>query len=187
MPWIMLTLIVGAFAGAATLSLSYRTISEIETPLIAFGDEEASHTALLIYHPGISRFTRNMVTAFANGLVASGWRCHITTASSRAPQDLGAYDLLVLGTPTYNDAPANSIMSYVRDARPITGKAVGLLVTAATSPEWATLNLRRVVEEAGGEVSWSLELLQYAPNINEQGEGNPASIARQAGSAVGLP
>jgi hypothetical protein len=42
---------------------------------------DGSETALVIYHPGLSSFMKDVAYAFADGLVENGWRVEITTAS----------------------------------------------------------------------------------------------------------
>ena len=56
---------------------------------------------------------KDVVYAFADGLVENDWRVEVTTASSQAPTDLSAYSLLVLGSPVYADIPSATIKRHV--------------------------------------------------------------------------
>jgi hypothetical protein len=80
--------------------------------------------ALLVFHPGLSDFPDRIVTAFADGLLQSGWRIDRTTASRQAPADAKAYDLIVLGSPVYASAAAMPPQDYIARVGDFHGKPV---------------------------------------------------------------
>ncbi len=74
---------------------------------------DGSETALIIYHPGLSSFMKDVTYAFADGLVENGWKVEITTASSQAPTDLSEYSLLAVGSPIYAGNPSPTIKRHL--------------------------------------------------------------------------
>ena len=137
---------------------------------------EGSESALIIYHPGLSSFMEDVAYAFADGLVESGWRVEITTASSEAPTDVSGYSLLVLGSPVYADAPASSIGRHIERIGDLKGIDTVLLVTSGGSVGSAEASMQQTVEEYNGRVELVLSLFTSAPN-----DGDPLDIAEQAG------
>ena len=148
-------------------------VSEIDV-LTANGSE----TALIIYHPGLSAFMKDMTYGFADGLVENGWKVEITTASSQAPKDLSEYSLLVLGSPVYAGAPTSTIKLHVERISDLQGIGTVLLVTSAGSDGGAEAALQQTVEEHNGTVETVLSLFTTAPN---EGNGDPLDIAKQTG------
>ena len=79
----MAFVVFGAFAGLLMSGIiSREVVSEIEVI-----NANGSKAALIVYQPGFSSFPRDSSYAFADGLVSSGWRVEITTASSQTPAD----------------------------------------------------------------------------------------------------
>ena len=148
-------------------------VSEIDV-LNANGSE----TALIIYHPGLSAFMKDMTYGFADGLVENGWKVEITTSSSQAPTDLSEYSLLVLGSPVYAGAPTSTIKLHVERISDLQGIGTVLLVTSAGSDGGAEAALQQTVEEHNGTVETVLSLFTTAPN---EGNGDPLDIAKQTG------
>jgi hypothetical protein len=90
----------------------YSVYREVVTPLDIM-NPEATKTALLVYHPGLTSFSHDVTYSFANGLATSGWRVEISTASPKTPRNLTRYDLLVLSWPIYDLYPGPTITNYV--------------------------------------------------------------------------
>lgn len=137
---------------------------------------DGAQNALIIYHPGLSSFMKDIVYAFADGLVENGWRVEITTASSQAPTDLSGYSLLALGSPVYADGPSPTIKRHVERIGDLTGIDTVLLVTSGGSDGGAEAAMQQTVEEHNGAVELVLSLFNSVPN-----EGDPLDIAEQAG------
>jgi flavorubredoxin len=137
---------------------------------------DGAQNALIIYHPGLSSFMKDIVYAFADGLVENGWRVEITTASSQAPTDLSGYSLLALGSPVYADGPSPTIKRHVERIGDLTGIDTILLVTSGGSDGGAEAIMQQTVEEHNGAVELVLSLFNSVSN-----EGDPLDIAEQAG------
>jgi len=135
-----------------------------------------AQNVLIIYHPGLSSFMKDVAYAFADGLVENGWRVEITTASSQAPIDLSGYSLLALGSPVYADGPSHTIKRHVERIGDLTGIDTVLLVTSGGSDGGAEAAMQQTVEEHNGAVDLVLSLFNSAPNA-----GDPLNIAEQAG------
>ncbi|MCK4884676.1 hypothetical protein KAS24_01275, partial [Candidatus Bathyarchaeota archaeon] len=108
---------------------------------------DGSETALIIYHPGLSSFMKDVVYAFADGFVETGWRIEITTASSQAPTDLSEYSLLVLGSPVYAGNPSPTIKRHIERIGDLQGINTVLLVTSAGSDGGTAASMQQTVEE----------------------------------------
>jgi len=137
---------------------------------------DGAQNVLIIYHPGLSSFMKDVAYAFADGLVENGWRVEITTASSQAPTDLSGYSLLALGSPVYADGPSPTIKRHVERIGDLTGIDTVLLVTSGGSDGGAEATMQQTVEEHNGAVELVLSLFNSVPN-----EGDPLDIAEQAG------
>ena len=142
---------------------------------------DGSETALIIYHPGLSSFMKDVVYAFADGLVETGWRVEITTASSQAPTDLSEYSLLVLGSPVYAGTPSPTIKRHIERIGDLQGINTVLLVTSAGSDGGTGASMQQTVEEHNGTIETVLSLFTSAPN---EGDGDPLDIAEQAGRKI---
>ena len=136
----------------------------------------ASKTALIIYHPGLSSFMKDVAYAFADGLVENGWRVEITTASSQAPTDLSGYSLLALGSPVYADGPSPTIKRHVERIGDLRESTLYYWLLREAVMEAAEAAMQQTVEEHNGAVELVLSLFTSAPN-----EGDPLDIAEQAG------
>jgi len=139
---------------------------------------EGSKIALILYSPGLSSFMKDVVYAFADGLVANNWKVEITTVSSQAPIDLSEYSLLVLGSPVYAGSPSPTIKRHVERIGDLQGIDTVLLVTSAGNSGGAEVSMQQIIEEYGGTIEMVLPLFTTAPN---EGNGDPLDIAEQAG------
>jgi len=137
---------------------------------------DGTRTALIIYHPGLSSFMKDVTYAFADGLVENGWRVEITSASSQAPTDLSGYSLLGLGSPVYADGPSPAIKRHIERIGDLTRIDTVLLVTSGGSDGGAEAAMQQTVGEHNGAVELVLSLFNSASN-----EGDPLDIAEQAG------
>jgi flavorubredoxin len=141
---------------------------------------DGSKTALIIYHPGLSSFMKDVTYAFAEGLVENGWRVEITTASSQAPTDLSEYSLLALGSPIYAGNPSQTIKRHLERIGDLQGMETAILITSGGNST-SDLTMQQMVEEYGGTVKTVVEVFNQEPNA---GNGNAMDIARQAGREI---
>lgn len=183
MPWIMIPLIVGFFFGSILIRVELDVTTEMKTinPAGAVGD------ALVVYHPGQSSFHTDVTNAYVDGLVSSGWRCDVVTASREAPSELSDYDLLVLAAPTYRFRPASSVGRYIERVGDLAGMPTALLLTGAGSTALAASIFVGQVEAANGTVIEIVEIWQAAPNEEIHGISDPVELSRRAGAAITLP
>jgi flavorubredoxin len=144
-------------------------------------NSDGSETALIIYHPGLSSFMEDTTYAFADGLVANGWRVEVATASSQAPTDMSGYSLLVLGSPVYAGNTTVTISRHLERIGDIQGIDTVLLVTSGGSDGGAEAVLQQTVEEHNGTVTEVISLFTSIPN--EDG-GDPLDLAEQAGREI---
>jgi len=139
-----------------------------------------SATALIIYHPGLSSFMKDVAYAFADGLVENGWRVEITTASSQAPTDLSNYSILVLGSPVYGGSPSPTIKRHVERINDLKGIDTVILVTSAGNSD-SEKTMQQNVEEYNGTFKTAVEVFTQEPN---EGNENAMNIAKQAGREI---
>lgn len=170
---LIFVVVVAGILGFVLFKINSDYVSGIEVL-----NADGSQTALIIYHPGLSSFMKDVVYAFADGLVENGWRVEITTASSQAPTDLSEYSLLVLGSPVYADNPSPTIKRHVERIGDLEGIDTVLLVTSGGSEGGAEASLQQTVETHHSSVEMVLSLFTSAPN---EGDGDPLDIAEQAG------
>jgi len=153
---------------------------ETVSPVIHLGKADGKR-ALIVYHSAHRGFQRSLQPKLAEALVERGWRVDMTTASLAAPPDIEAYDLIVLGAPTYNWIPARPIAAYVRRLHDLRGKNVVLIVSGGGMTERAMNQLRAQVEAAHGHVVEALELWTARPNFSRFGTTEPAGIMQKLG------
>lgn len=132
----------------------YREVSSNIEVLNAQG----AKTALIIYHPGLTDFARNVTYSFADGLVSSGWRVEITTASAQAPTDLSKYSLLVLGWPIYDFNPGPTITNHLDRIGDLNGiDTVVMVIAGGLDPLHAQENMNTKVQNANGNLIATLQ------------------------------
>ena len=162
---------------------------ETPTPLTPLSSTGTAGRALLVYHPGLSDFPDRITTAFAEGLAGNGWRVDRTTASGQAPTDLGAYDIVILGSPVYANAAATPLARYIDRLGDLAGKPVVLLFTAAGDAGPALQASAERVAAQHGRVIGRFGYTTQRPN--EPSQGLPGSntdravaMAREAGKSL---
>jgi flavorubredoxin len=110
---------------------------------------------------------KEVTYAFGEGLVSSGWRVEITTASSEAPIDLNAYDLLVLGTPVYGFRVTPTIERHLERMGDLKGIDTLAILTAAGSIGDSSSMIEQVVVDSNGTFLKAVILYSMAPNQND--------------------
>ncbi|UCC63213.1 MAG: hypothetical protein JSV36_21170 [Anaerolineae bacterium] len=189
MLWIVLLIFLAAAGIGSYLWLNKEVVSEIEVqnPAGNVG------TALVVYHPGRGSFHRRVISGFVEGLVSSGWRVEVATASPRAPSDLSGYDLLVLGSPTYWFTPSWPIRRYLRRLGNLGSQRTATVVTGIGAGGRSTALLEKQVQEAGGNLAKALLLYWMRPNDDdnyvdtEQNKTLAVEMAIQAAREIPLP
>lgn len=180
--------------GAVTFALGWTEVRirrEVTTPL-DLRHAEARAAALVVYHPGITAFPRDIAEGFASGLAEAGWRVAITTASAAAPVALADYDLLVVVAPTYWWTPARPLLRYVGRLEDLGGKPVAVLVTGLGSTQRSQRILEQAVRARGGTVAFARSFWTAGPNKDDEytRRTNTAvgvRLAREAGRALSPP
>ena len=187
--------VTGAVTAAALLitwicvyevGFTRRMHAETTSPVTHLGGDGSAGRAFIVYHASRGGFQHALQTALADGLMMQGWSVDITTASRKTPKDVSGYDLLVIGSPSYNWVPARPVVSFLRRARNLNGKPVLLVVSGGGMTERSALVLRRRVERSHGTVLNTLELWTRHPNLKQHGTTDPLEIIRRTGSALTL-
>ena len=190
--WIGLIVVFAALAAWGVWLFSGRNrdvVSEVTT----LNPEGEAGAALVVYHPGKSDFQRRVFEGFAEGLVASGWRVEMTTPSPQAPTGLAAYDLLVLGGPTYGFKPNRPIQRYLGRLGDLEGKPTVTIITALGMGERSTEIVQRLVQEANGDLVKALVLYKARPNDEDnpvdgkQNQDLAVEMATRAATEIDLP
>lgn len=104
-------LIVSAVLVGVGAYLEYSVFREVASTEIL--NNSGSKTALLIYHPGLTSYAKDVAYGYAEGLVTNNWRVEVVTASQQAPTNLSQYSLLVLCWAIYDFNPAPTITNYL--------------------------------------------------------------------------
>jgi len=171
--FLLSTVAVLAYVGYA---INTDVISEVEII-----NSAGSKAALIIYHPGLTSFIKDVAYAFGEGLVSSGWRVEITTASFEAPIDLNGYDLLVLGTPVYGFRVTPTIERHLERMGDLKGIDTVAILTAAGSIGDSASMIEEVVVDSNGTFLKAVILYSMAPN---QDDASAMFLAEQAAKSI---
>jgi hypothetical protein len=141
----------------------YREV-QTETQVLNAG---GAKTALVIYHPGLTDFARNITCTYAEALATSGWRVEIATASPQAPTELSRYSLLVLNWAIYDFNPAPTITNHVHRIGSLNGiDTVIIAIGGGLDPFNAKDAMNKIVEDADGTVVQSLTSMRSQRNLD---------------------
>jgi len=158
---ILIVLAVFVGIGAFLEYSVYREVNSTETLNVS-----GAKSALLIYHPGLTSFTKDVAYAYADGLVSSGWRVEATTASQQAPSDMSEYELLVLCWPIYDLHPAPTITNYLHRAKNLQGiNTTVITVGGGIDPLNAQEAMNNTVCSANGSIVQSLTMFRSQRNL----------------------
>lgn len=155
-------------------------VTELET-INAHGE---TGKILVIYHPGLSNFQKNITDSFVKGLIENDYVIDITTASSKAATEIDAYDLIVLGSPTYGFSPAKPIEDYIKRVGDFKDKKIVILLTGLGIPDESKEKMKELIELGNGSIIQSLLLGSSASNEEIYGTNDPLEIAYN--SAINL-
>jgi len=167
------------------LGVTARANAEVVSEIVSLGAEGGTPRALIVYHSTHGGFQRSIQRAFAEGLQSQGWRVDLTTASRMAPTNLSAYELLVVGAPSYNWEPARPVLAYLARLGTLKGCRVVLVVSGGGMTDRALRILRARVEHAGGRVLDGIELWTTRANAERLGARDPREIMRRRGAQLG--
>lgn len=180
LPILIILLVVGGWT-------IYITSREVASVVKILNPPSEKARALLVWHPGQSDFPARVMNAFADGLIATGWRVDMTTASSEAPTDLAGYDMLVLGAPVYWGAPARPLSNYLQRIGDLRGKRTAIILTASGNSDGAIKSAKEKVAQAHGQIVTALSFYRWRPN-REDATGDNETIgiemARQAAQEI---
>ncbi len=153
-------LITLAVLGGVAAYLEYSVYREVSTEIEVLNSEGAK-TALVIYHPGLSDFAKNITYTYANALAASGWRVEVATASPQAPTDLSKYQLLVLNWAIYDLSPAPTITNQIHRIGNLNGINTTIItIGGGINPFNAQEAMNKIVQDANGNIVQSLMLMR---------------------------
>jgi hypothetical protein len=183
-------LYAAALVLAIVYVLSWRRNVDVDRPPFALGREGAPR-ALVVWHPGATRFPAEIVRSFAEGLAHSGWNVEVYAANRNAPMDLSRYQLLVLSVPVYWWSPAKPMRRYLARAKDLGGIETIVLLTSSARSERALAESEDLVRRANGRLRFvrTYGLLRPADRVAPQ-HGLRANrrlardLAFQAGAAV---
>lgn len=140
--------------------------------------------ALIVHHPGRSELQTRLQRTLAEVLASKGWQVELATAYEGNVVDMEAFDLLVLGAPTYNFRPARPLVDYLHCLKRLGGKPTLLVLTGGGMTEPAMSMLRRETERKGGRIVSVVEIWTGRPNAERHGIDDPQEIMRMTASAV---
>jgi hypothetical protein len=159
---LLIVLAVFASLGAYLEYSVYREVTLTETL-----NPSGSKIALVIYHPGLTSFSGDVASAYADGLVSASWQVELTTASSQAPSDLSKYSLLVLCWPIYDFNPAPTLTNYIHRVGDLQGMNTTVVtIGGGLDPLNAPAAMNKTVQDAHGTIIQSLTMYRSNRNMN---------------------
>ena len=96
-------------------------------------------------------------------MAAHGWSVDLVTAHEIRHLKRRAYQLLVLGAPTYNFRPARPILDHLDRLTSLAGKPAALVLTGGGMTDEAMNVLRQRVHDKGASVILALQPGQPDP------------------------
>jgi flavorubredoxin len=130
-------------------------------------NENGAKTALVIYHPGLTDFARNITYTYANGLAAKGWRVEIATASPQAPTNITKYSLFTLVWPIYDLNPAPTITNQIQRIGNLNGTKTAIIaIGGGMDPLNASSNMNKIIQDANGTIVQSLTSYRSQRNLD---------------------
>ncbi|KYC49425.1 MAG: hypothetical protein APG12_01513 [Candidatus Methanofastidiosum methylothiophilum] len=151
------------------------------TGLETINPEGKSGKVLVVYHPGVSSFQKDVTMSFVRGLVEIDYVVDITTPSSKTTTEIANYDLVVLGAPTYGFAPAKPIENYIKRVADFKEMRIVSILTGAGSTDESVEKMKELILMTNGRLIKSLPLWSSAPNEEIYGISDAKQIAYKAG------
>ncbi len=166
------------------LGITARANREVVSRIVSVGSAAGRPRVLIVYHSTHGQFQPMLQRALAEGLQSQGWAIDMTTASRATPRDLSAYDLLVLGAPSYNWQPARPTLSYLDRLGDLNGMPVAVVVSGGGMTDRAAKILSERVTRARGRLVEALEVWSTRSNVEHSGLSDPQEIMRRAGARL---
>ena len=154
--------------------------NDVVTQLV-IRNPEGAKTALVLYHPGLTSFSKEVSYAFADCLVENDWRVEVATPSLEAPTDVSKYNLLVVVSNTYAftpDAPTTRHLERIGNLNSIQSV---LLTLGAGSAQESKQSLENMIQDRNGTIIESLLLYSMAPN---EGDKSATEIAKETARQI---
>ena len=142
---------------------------------------EGVKTALVLYHPGLTSFSKDVAFAFSDGLVKNDWRVEVATPSIEAPTDVSKYSLLVVVSNTYAFTPDAPTTRHIERIGNLNGIQVVLLTLGAGSAQESKQSLENMIQARNGTIIKSLLLYSMAPN---EGDKSATEIAEETAQQI---
>lgn len=149
---LIILLITLAVFGSIGAYLEYSVYREVQTELDVL-NPGGTKTALVIYHPGLSDYAKNVTYTYAEALAVNGWRVEITTASPQAPTDIIKYSLLVLGWAIYDFNPAPTITNQIHRIGNLNSINTTVIILGGGLDSFNVKDsMTRIVQDANGNI-----------------------------------
>lgn len=150
-----LLIVLVVFVGVGAY-FEYSVYREVSLPIDTL-NAAGTKAALVIYHPGLTDFAKNITYTYADGLASSGWRVDIATASPQAPTNLSSYSLLVLCWPIYDLNPGPTITNQIHRIGNLNGINTTIIaIGGGIDPLNAPKAMTKTVQDANGTIIQSL-------------------------------
>jgi len=147
------------------------------TGLDTKNSEGKSGKILVVYHPGLSSFQKDVTMSYVKGLVERNFIVDITTPSSNTTTEITNYDLIILGAPTYEFAPAKPMENYITRVSDFKGKKIVVIITGSGSTDESVAKMKELIESTNGALIESLPLWFLGPNEEIYGISDASEIA----------
>jgi hypothetical protein len=159
-------LVVLAALGGVFAYLEYSVYHETPTDIQVLNADGAK-TALVLYHPGLTDYAKNITYTYAQALADAGWRVEVTTPSPQAPTDIAKYKLLVLGWAIYDFGPAPTITSQIQRIGNLNGTDTAIIIMGGgLDPLNVKDQMNRIVEDADGNVIQTITSFRSQRNFS---------------------
>jgi hypothetical protein len=178
---LLITLLVMVVILAVLLAyVAYAINNDVVTQLV-IRNPEGVKTALVLYHPGLTSFSKDVAFAFADGLVENDWRVEVTTPSIEAPTDLSKYSLLVVVSNTYAFTPDAPTTRQLERIGNLSGIQSVLITLGAGSAQESKRSLENMIQARNGTIIESLLLYSMAPS---EGDKSATEIAEETAQQI---
>jgi hypothetical protein len=154
--------------------------NDVVTQLV-IRNPEGAKTALVLYHPGLTSFSKDVSYAFADGLVENDWRVEVATPSLEAPTDVSKYSLLVVVSNTYAFTPDAPTTRHLERIGNLNGIQSVLLTLGAGSAQDSKQSLENMIQDRNGTIIESLLLYSMAPN---EGDKSATELAEETAQQI---
>ena len=174
----LLTIVV--VSAALLIYVGFVINNDVVTQLV-IRNPEGAKTALVLYHPGLTSFSKDVAYAFTVGLIKNDWRVEVATPSIEAPTDISAYSLLVVVSNTYAFTPDPPTTRHLERIGNLDGIQTVLLTLGAGSAQESKQSLENMIQDRNGTIIESLLLYSMAPN---EGDKSATEIAEETAQQI---